>query len=71
MLNFNIKSFRIYTELGVNLYILAVRLITNYLFTTMYCIKMEPKRVLAEVTNKNLENPKESVKESHKEQTKQ
>lgn len=33
MLNFNIKSFRIYTELGVNLYILAVRLITNYLFT--------------------------------------
>lgn len=34
-------------------------------------MKMEPKRVLAEVTNKNLENPKESVKESHKEQTKQ
>lgn len=32
---------------------------------------MEPKRVLAEVTNKNLENPKDAVKESHKEQTKQ
>lgn len=58
--------------------ILVPELRLNNCFKTNLCVffmcawfRMEPKRVLAEVTNKTLENPKEPVKDSQREQTKQ